>query len=156
MGRPVRKRCTENLFFLLGDRAQAEDATQDTFMKAWRNISKFAGRNGCSEKTWLIRIAINTCRDYKRTRWFRHVDMSVEINHIPQGEYELFPSDWIVLGEMMRLPEKYKQVILLHYYQHFSVEEIAQAVSVHVSTVHRRLKKAAELLRSILIKEGFK
>lgn len=143
-------------FFLLSDRSQAEDATQDTFLKAWRNISKFDGRNGSSEKTWLIRIAINTCKDYKRTKWFRHVDKSVEVESMHLGEEEQFSSDHSIFEEIMKLPSKYKQVILLRYYQSFTLEEIAQVLSVHVSTVHRQLKNAQELLKAILAKEGFK
>ena len=143
-------------FFLLGDRSQAEDAAQDTFLKAWRSMAQFGGRNGSSEKTWLTRIAINTCKDYRRSKWLRHVDMSVEVESIPPGGYDLYPSDQSVFQEVMHLPGKYKQVILLYYYHHFTMEEIAQVLSAHVSTVHRQMNKAQEMLKAILTKEGFK
>ena len=61
-------------FMFLGNRPDAEDATQETFLKAWRNIDRFEARDGCSPKTWIIKIAGNTCRDYRRSAWFRRVD----------------------------------------------------------------------------------
>ena len=59
-------------FVLLSDQSLAEDAMQDTFTKAWKNMSQFEGRENASPKTWLMRIAVNTCKDYRRTQWLRH------------------------------------------------------------------------------------
>ena len=59
----------------LGDASLAEDAAQETFLKAYRALDGFRGE--CDEKTWLMRIAINTCRDMRRSRWTRHVDRRV-------------------------------------------------------------------------------
>ena len=56
-------------FVLLSDQSLAEDAMQDTFTKAWKNMSQFEGRENASPKTWLMRIAVNTCKDYRRTQW---------------------------------------------------------------------------------------
>ena len=53
----------------LGDRQLAEDAFQETFVKAWKGRDAFRGES--SEKTWLSRIAVNTCRDMLRSGWFR-------------------------------------------------------------------------------------
>ncbi len=57
-GDEIKRFCT----LQLKDSFQAEDAAQDTFVKAWKALDTF--RNDSSEKTWLIRIAVNTCRDY--------------------------------------------------------------------------------------------
>ena len=54
---------------ILRDRALAEDAVQETFLKAYKTLDTF--RKESSEKTWLMRIAINTCRDFRRSAWFR-------------------------------------------------------------------------------------
>ena len=56
-------------FAYLGDLSLAEDAVQETFLKAWKNLDRFRGE--ASEKTWLLRIAINTCKDVRRSAWFR-------------------------------------------------------------------------------------
>jgi len=52
-------------YIYLADMALAEDSLQDTFLKVWRNMDSFEGRNGSSVKTWIIRIAINTCKNYR-------------------------------------------------------------------------------------------
>ena len=58
-------------FLYLQDRGLAEDAVQETFLKAYRALQRY--REKCSPRTWLTRIAINTCKDYRRTFWFRRV-----------------------------------------------------------------------------------
>ncbi len=137
-------------FVCLSDAALAEDAMQDTFLKAWHAMDTFEGRNGCSEKTWLIRIAINVCRGYRRTRWFRHVDMSKEIGELPAAWQAVAPEDRTLFLDILRLGEKYRQVILLYYYQEMTLEETARALSISRSTAHSRLKKALGLLRCSL------
>ena len=62
-------------YMYLHDRALAEDAVQETFLKAYKSMAAFRG--DCSEKTWLMRIALNTCRDMKRSAWFRHNDRRI-------------------------------------------------------------------------------
>ncbi|MBQ9210394.1 MAG: RNA polymerase subunit sigma-24, partial [Clostridia bacterium] len=51
-------------FLYLSDQSQAEDATQDTWIKAWKHMSDFERQGIANEKAWLLRIAINTCKDY--------------------------------------------------------------------------------------------
>lgn len=62
-------------YIYLRDRELAEDALQETFLKAYRTRSSFRGDS--HEKTWLTRIAINTCRDMRRSAWFTHVNRAV-------------------------------------------------------------------------------
>ena len=73
----------------LGDASLAEDAAQETFFKAYRALDSFRGE--CDEKTWLMRIAINTCRDYHRTAWLRHVDRGTPLEALPG--HAAFPLD---------------------------------------------------------------
>ena len=68
-------------FAYLGDMALAEDAVQETFLKAWKNLDRFRGE--ASEKTWLLRIAINTCKDVRRSAWFRRVNRAVSLDSLP-------------------------------------------------------------------------
>jgi RNA polymerase sigma-70 factor (ECF subfamily) len=137
-------------FVYLSDASLAEDAMQDTFLKAWRGMDTFEGRNGCSEKTWLLRIAINVCHSYARSRWFRHVDLKRTLETLPAAYQTIFPEDRSLFLDILRLPEKYKQMILLYYYQDLTLEECAQALSVSRSAAHQRLKKAQALLRPSL------
>lgn len=137
-------------FVCLADVREAEDAMQETFLKAWRAMEQFEGRNGSSEKTWLCHIAINVCRDIRRTRWFRHIDMRRALEDVPQGMVAALPEDRSLLLDIMSLPDKYKQPILLYYYQDMTIEETAEALGISKSTVHNRLRKAESLLRLAL------
>ncbi|MBQ7851198.1 MAG: sigma-70 family RNA polymerase sigma factor [Clostridia bacterium] len=134
-------------FVCLSDVREAEDAMQETFLKAWRSMERFEGRNGASEKTWLTHIAINVCRDVQRSRWFRHVDMRKALEDVPQGFACALPEDRTLLMEVMALPDKLKEPILLYYYQDMTLEEAAAVLGVGRSTVHNRLRKAEKLLK---------
>lgn len=134
-------------FVCLSDVREAEDAMQETFIKAWRAMDRFEGRNGASEKTWLTHIALNVCRDVQRSRWFRHVDMRRALEDVPQTVASVLPEDRTLLLDIMQLPDKYKQPILLYYYQDMTIEETAEVLDVSKSTVHSRLRKAEQLLR---------
>ena len=123
---------------------------QDTFLKAWHCMEQFEGRNGGSEKTWLMRIAINTCRDYRRSKWFRNVDMSKAIEELPLHLDTILPEDRILLMDILRLPEKYKQVILLYHYQELTLREVAEVFGISYSSAQRRLRKAQGLLKQTL------
>ena len=137
-------------FVCLSDAQQAEDAMQDTFLKAWRNLDQFEKRNGASEKTWLMHIALNVCRDYRRTRWFRHVDMSRALEDIPLHVSGALPEDRELLMDILALPDKLRQPILLYYYQDMTLEEVAEALGTSKSTVHNRLRKAEGMLKITL------
>lgn len=134
-------------FVCLSDMRDAEDALQETFLKAWRAMDRYERRNGASEKTWLTHIAINVCRDMRRTRWFRHVDMRRALEEVPEGMACALPEDRSLLLDIMQLPDKYKQPLLLYYYQDMTMEETAQALGMSKSTVYNRLKKAESILK---------
>ena len=137
-------------FLYLADRALAEDACQDTFMKVWKHMEQFERRNNCSEKTWIMRIAINTAKDYRRGTWFRHIDISKSIDDILPKFQPVMNGTKEVLEDVMAMPAKYKETILLYYYQNLTMEEAAQALGVSRPTFYRRLQKAHSLLRADL------
>lgn len=136
-------------YLYLANMTMAEDAAQDTFLKAWKGASGFEGRNGCTEKTWLTRIAINTCQSVKRSAWFRHVDRKLQPEDVPQIAAEQ-PKDQTLYMEILRLPEKLKPIIFLRYYQGYSLDEIAEMLGIHRSTVYHRQQKALRILRSVM------
>ena len=123
---------------------------QDTFLKAWHSMDRFEARNGCSEKTWLMRIAVNTCRDYRRSQWFKHVDASVALDSLQQPFTGIPQEERLMMLDILRLPEKYKQVLLLYYYQDMTLEEVGEALHMSRSTVHHRLKRAEMLMKRTL------
>jgi RNA polymerase sigma-70 factor (ECF subfamily) len=126
-------------FVYLSDRTLAEDALQDTFLKVWRRMDSFEGRNEASAKTWIMRIAINTCKDYRRSAWFRHVDIPLSAPDTTEESRALFM-------DVMRLPDKLKQVILLYYFHNLTMAETAEALGISRQAVQYRLNKAYQLL----------
>ena len=137
-------------FALLGDRALAEDASQETFLKAWRSMTRFERRRGCSDKTWVLRIAVNVCRDFSRMPWRRHVDLSRALEDLPPATLGITHEERLLFLDVLRLPEKYKQVVLLCDVQQLTLEEAAKALSIPRSTAHHRLQRAHALLREAL------
>ena len=136
-------------YVYLRDMELAKDATQETFLKAYKAFSSFRGES--SEKTWLIQIAFNTCRDMKRSAWFRHTDRRVTPEDLPQTI--VMPqdeNDLDVMCDIMKLPTKLKEVIMLYYWQDMSVTEIAHSLGVSQGTVSNRLKHARDKLRNVL------
>lgn len=133
-------------FLYLGDQAQAEDALQDTFIKAWRHMED--GHRILNEKAWLMRIAINTCKDYRRSAWFKHVDRRQALDELPPRLLHAASEDSSLTLAVMELPARYKQVILLYYYQGFTQQETAAALRLSPAAVFRRLRKAEALLRA--------
>lgn len=133
----------------LRDMDLAKDATQDTFLKAYQAWDHFRGE--CSEKTWLIQIAMNTCRDMRRSAWFRHHDRRITPDDLPQAAQQPEDGDDLgILCDVMNLPPKLKEVVLLYYWQDMNVNEIAHALGVTHSTVSTRLKRAREKLHDVL------
>ena len=131
----------------LKDADLAQDAVQETFIKAYRHLNDYRGES--SEKTWLTSICLNTCRDMLRTAWFRH-QSRIDVDSLPERPADFsFPDD-TVLTEVTRLPAKYREVILLRYYEGLKLKEVAGALRLSEGKVRSRLKKANDLLRDRL------
>ncbi len=130
----------------LRDAAAAEDAVQETFLKAYRSLSK--RRSECSEKAWLMSIAVNTCRDMGRTGWSRHMERRVTPDELPIPAPPQMNEDAMSLAQAIAaLPGRHRDVILLYYYQDMTVQEVASALHAAPSTIMKRLAKAREKLR---------
>lgn len=136
---------TRLCYLSLGDLAMAEDAVQETFVKAFRHMDSFRGESG--EKTWLFAIAINTCRDFRRTAWFSRIDRRVTPEDLPEAAVPFTAADDTLMRAILKLKPKYKEVILLYYYQQWKLSDIAGALSLPVNTVSTRLRRAREMLR---------
>ena len=132
----------------LRDVELARDAVQETFLKAYRRMDRFEGKS--SEKTWLMRIAINTCKDMLRGSWFRHVDHSTVLDDLPLPVSPPSVEHIALTSAIMALPRKYMEVILLHCDQGMNIRETAQALGITPPAVINRLKKARNELRIAL------
>lgn len=132
----------------LGDVALAEDAVQETFLKAYRSLSEFRGES--SEKTWLLRIAVNTCRDMRRGAWFRHVNRGVALDELGEPSAPDAPFDDTLTRAVMALKPRYREAILLCYYQGLTGQQAADVLGITRAAVMHRLKKAKEVLKKQL------
>ena len=128
----------------LQDVSLAEDAVQETFLKAWKGFDCFRGAS--EEKTWLMRIAINTCKDLRRNAWFRRIDRSASLDSLPEASEPFTFKDDTVVRAVMKLKPKFKEVVLLRWYQGLSADETAVVLGVSRSTIFNRLKGAHGLL----------
>ena len=136
-------------YYYLGDRQKAEDVTQDVFVRLLtRKPQLEEGR----EKAWLLKVALNRCRDLWRGAWFRKVVLG-------HPAFELFPApdeissrtDAVLLAEAVnQLPPDFKEVVLLHYYQGYGIGEIAVMLDIAEGTVSSRLSRARNRLKNTL------
>ena len=142
--RPLLRLC----YAYLHDEEAARDAVQETFIKACRHLADF--RDEASEKTWLCRIAINTCKDMRRSSWWRHVDRAVTPEMLPGAARPAEGEDRELTLQIMRLPGKLKEAALLCWLQGLTYEQAAQALGVSHQAVGSRLNRARKKLRLAL------
>ena len=88
-----------------------------------------------------MRIAVNTCKDYRRTQWLRHRNQTSPIDELPEAVLPTTSVSRELFLTVMSLPDKYKQVVLLYHYQSMTMEEVADALRVSRPAVSRRLKR---------------
>lgn len=139
----------------LKDYHLAEDAVQETFIKAMRSYDSFGHRS--SEKTWIMRIAINTCRNIMRNHWFQTVRNNTDI-HIPAiggNPIDKLHEKNSVTGAILKLNARDRKAIVLYYYQEMSVKEIAEITGKSQSAVMQRLNRARRRLKKILMEDGY-
>ncbi len=137
----------------LGQRQLAEDAFQDTFLKAWKGMESFRGDS--SWKTWLSRIAVNTCRDMLRSGWLRILRKSrpfEELAELPAKQRS--QEEDAVREATLQLPGLYREVIVLYYHQGMTTEQIGQVLGISGNTVSTRLRRARQQLAKLLGEEA--
>lgn len=133
-------------FMYLKDLHLAEDAVQEAFFRAYKNYHRFDGGNG--EKAWINRIAINVCKDMLRSAWRRRVDVVEQLDEVPdEAPPGYTDEDTTLVQAIMELKPKYKEVVLLFYYQDMKIADIAAALNAPESTISVRLKRAREQLK---------
>ncbi|MBQ4581432.1 MAG: sigma-70 family RNA polymerase sigma factor [Clostridia bacterium] len=138
---PLRRMCC----MYLRDEQLAADAVQETFLRAYLALDSFRGDS--SEKTWLTRIAVNVCHSMRRTGWMRYIDRRVTLDKLPETAVHADYALTELTLDIMRLPQKLIDVVLLHDYQGFTTRETGEMLGVPYQTVITRLKKAHTILQ---------
>lgn len=132
----------------LRDAKLAEDAAQETFLKAYRSMDAFRGESG--EKTWLAAIAVNVCRDWRRGAWFRHIDRSVDWEKLGLAAEAPKTAESGLMQAIMRLPRKQRAAVLMRYYADMTQSEMARTLHISEAAVSKRLTRAREMLKNEL------
>lgn len=142
----------DNLFavaFNICKNAQdAEDVVQDTFIRYYTLKKEFDSRQHI--RAWLIRVTINRAKNVNHTFWRRN-KLSLE-DYMETLSFETKESENL-FETVMKLPEKYRIVIHLFYYEDYSVNEIADILKISESNVKVRLSRGRRLLRDALKEE---
>lgn len=135
----VRRIC----FMYLKSEADVEDIFQNVFLKLLQHRGSFESEE--HEKAWLCRVAINQCKDFHRS-FFRRKVCSIEEMEIPTED----PVEEGVLSTVLSLPQKYRDVIYLYYFEDYTASEIAAILKQKENTVYTQLHRAKTMLKSRL------
>lgn len=133
-------------FSICRNREDADDAVQDTFMKYYSKNADYIDE--AHLKAWLLRVAINRAKDIVGAFWRRN-RVSWE-KYMDELEF-VQPEDRSLFEAVMRLPEKYRIVIHLFYYEEYSVEEISGTLRRSCGTVKSQLSRGRKLLKTMLM-----
>ena len=139
-------------FHYFGSREEAEDITQDVFMKLYSsNISREKEEE---VKAWLIRVTTNACHNHFRNPFHRRrIDLDErEWEHVADkgcGEHDSIERK-TVMDAVLSLPEKDRIIVYLYYYEEYSCCQIGDILQMKETTIQTRLARARDKLRSIL------
>ncbi|MBS4210014.1 RNA polymerase sigma factor SigW [Bacillus sp. FJAT-50079] len=147
---------------MLGNRHEAEDIAQEAFVRAYVNIHSFNQKRKFS--TWLYRIATNLCIDRirkKKPDYFLDAEVAgtdgltmysqiAAEGKTPDSEVETLETQEMVQREILKLPDKYRAVIVLRYIDELSLKEIGEVLEIPLGTVKTRIHRGREALRKQL------
>lgn len=127
-----------------GQRQDAEDAVQEVFLRLYTRQEPFETPEHL--RRWLLRVTVNLCRDTLKSPWRRR---RVYLETLPEPTF-CQPEQLELYREVMALPEKYRTVLDLFYYEELSTREIAEVLGIRQTAVTTRLTRAREQLKARL------
>ncbi|NLI91768.1 MAG: sigma-70 family RNA polymerase sigma factor [Peptococcaceae bacterium] len=130
-------------FIYLRDRADIDDVFQEVFLKLFQKKTPFVSKE--HEKAWLIRVTINQCKDVVKSFWRKKIDL-VENIELPLKD----SSENEILQVVLSLPQKYKDVIYLYYYEEYTVPQMAKILEQNENSLYSHLHRAKKLLKQKL------
>ena len=148
---------------LLGNRQDAEEVTQDVFVKVWRTLARFRGE--CSFSSWVMRITKNTATDALRARREPTVSLAAEDENGEEREMDLVDEDpasnpsaaferderiRLVRRAIRKLPHDQREILTLRDLYGYPYEEIARILQLESGTVRSRISRARQHLKKIL------
>lgn len=130
---------------VFGSPQDAEDAVQEVFLRLYTEEKSFEGPDHL--RRWLIRVTVNVCRDALRSPWRKR---RVSLEELPETPVFDRPEQGELYREVMRLPEKYRTVLYLFYYEELTVKEIGGILGLRTTAVTTRLHRARTKLKEQL------
>lgn len=134
---------------MLGSSHDADDVVQETLIKLYRSGKSFDSDEHV--KRWLIRVAINLCKNVLRSPWRRRMPLD---ESLVASDPFASAEEGALFAEVMALPDKYRTTLYLFYYEEYSVREIAGLLGVSETAVTSRLSRARAMLRTKLTEEN--
>ena len=131
------------------NRSEADDVFQEVFLKYILHCDVF--ENAEHEKAWFIRVTLNACKDFLKSL-FRHRTVPLDLISEETGNVISVYSD--ILETVLSLPDKYKNVIYLHYYEGYTAKEIGRILNKKENTIYSLLSRGRELLKLELGGDG--
>lgn len=129
----------------LKNSADTEDVFQSVFLKYLLSSQDFASRE--HEKAWFLRVAVNACKDLRKSFFRSHTVSLEELTDLPAQ----LPEDHReVLEAVLSLPRKNREVVYLHYYEGYTAPQIGQILGKNVNTVYTLLTRSRQMLREKL------
>ena len=129
----------------LGNPQDADDAVQEVFLRLFREKKPLEGEEHL--RRWLLRVTVNYCRDVLKSPWRRR---RASLEELPETPVFDRPEQASLYREVMALPEKYRTVLNLFYYEELTAREIGELLGMETSTVTTRLSRARAELKSRL------
>ncbi|MCB1167362.1 MAG: sigma-70 family RNA polymerase sigma factor [Leptospiraceae bacterium] len=156
---PYRTRLVRKAISMLGNPQDAEDILQEALVTAYRALKSFRGESGIY--TWLYRIVVNKCRDFHRSKKNAPSDSLDNVAFMIHDEridleknLELSTESTYLIQQINTLDERYREILVMRYFDDLSYQEIAGILDIQVGTVKSRLFKARELLKRAILQDG--
>ncbi|MFE4524906.1 sigma-70 family RNA polymerase sigma factor [Cytobacillus firmus] len=141
----------------LKDKELSKDVTQNTFLKAYENFNTIQKKD--SIKYWLIRTAVNECKDYLKSSYKKRttitdeeplisVELNIDEKFIKQLERKK------IRNMLFSIDEKYREILILYYYQDLSLKEISSLLNINENTARTRISRARKVFKEIFDKSG--
>lgn len=131
-------------FTYLKNMSDAQDLCQEVFLRLYKKQAAFKDEE--HEKAWIIRVAINACKDVIRSQWKKRFFLTDEII-VPIEDEE----NKEIVALVLELPIKYRSVIYLYYFENYSTAEVANILGRNEATIRTQLKRARELIKNKMI-----
>jgi len=142
-GDSVKRMCC----MYLRELGAGEDAAQDTFIKAYEHIDQILSGEVRNEKAWLMRIAVNTCKDMLRSSWMRRFDRRRPVEELPLASCGPSEDRLALAQAVSSLPVRLREIVLLYYYQDLTLRTCAKTLGISAATATRRLQQAQKKLQ---------